>query len=133
MNTSITKPISKDIISSSSTEKKLVEILNLAFKQYKSFDEKIQGISSSPKKLSPKKSKLEEFGIIDFNFSLNENEIDGENIQNIDRLSKVKEREFRQFITALQVLKQLQAPPLQVNIKTNEASFVQNQQNNIQN
>lgn len=52
-------------------------------------------------------------------------------VQRLNTLSKIKDREFRQFVTAIQTLRQMKAPPLTVNIKTNTAFVAGQQQNNF--
>ena len=47
-------------------------------------------------------------------------------------LSQEKDRSHKQYLSAVQALKQLHSSPLKVNIKTNSAYVAQNQQNNFE-
>lgn len=53
-------------------------------------------------------------------------------VRKLDILSRIKAREQKQMIFAIQAMKQLQTPPLNISLKTETATINQNQQNVIQ-
>ena len=120
MNTDLTTVSIQDIEPKNSTEKSLVTVLESTLEQYQHLNQEMAEIIESHRQARH-----------DYSYS-NPRTMNDFDIKRLDTLSKTKEREFKQFVTALQTMKQLQAPPLQVNIKAQSAYIAQNQQNNIE-
>jgi len=119
MNTDLSTLSITDIEAENSTEKSLVIVLESTLQQYQHLDQEMADIIESHRLDRHEYSYSRPRTMSDFD------------VTRLDKLSKTKEREFKQFVTALQILKQLQAPPLQVNIKAQSAYIAQNQQNNL--